>query len=143
MGDDTGQFQMDAAVQAGNSGGPIYDVREFIRYFDQHPDALRDMVAAIEILPARELSDDHRKNLCAPAAGSNVAYWQRLLLTSSINVRCWGRSRHLWHQINVAIFMPVVRGRADQNLSRDLLLNVTQNGHCRCRISPSHSPCQD
>jgi hypothetical protein len=25
MGDDTGQFQMDAAVQAGNSGGPIYD----------------------------------------------------------------------------------------------------------------------
>ncbi len=25
MGDDSGQFQMDAAVQAGNSGGPIYD----------------------------------------------------------------------------------------------------------------------
>jgi S1-C subfamily serine protease len=25
MGDDTGQFQMDAAVQSGNSGGPIYD----------------------------------------------------------------------------------------------------------------------
>ena len=25
MGDDRGQFQMDAAVQSGNSGGPIYD----------------------------------------------------------------------------------------------------------------------
>ena len=25
MGDDSGQFQMDAAVQEGNSGGPIYD----------------------------------------------------------------------------------------------------------------------
>ena len=25
MGDDSGQFQMDAAVQSGNSGGPIYD----------------------------------------------------------------------------------------------------------------------
>ena len=25
MGDDSGQFQMDAAVQHGNSGGPIYD----------------------------------------------------------------------------------------------------------------------
>ena len=25
MGDDSSQFQMDAAVQAGNSGGPIYD----------------------------------------------------------------------------------------------------------------------
>jgi S1-C subfamily serine protease len=25
MGDASGQFQMDAAVQAGNSGGPIYD----------------------------------------------------------------------------------------------------------------------
>ena len=25
MGDDRGQFQMDAAVQKGNSGGPIYD----------------------------------------------------------------------------------------------------------------------
>jgi S1-C subfamily serine protease len=25
MGDDSGQFQMDAAAQAGNSGGPIYD----------------------------------------------------------------------------------------------------------------------
>jgi S1-C subfamily serine protease len=25
MGDDRGQFQMDAAVQLGNSGGPIYD----------------------------------------------------------------------------------------------------------------------
>lgn len=25
IGDDAGQFQMDAAVQAGNSGGPIYD----------------------------------------------------------------------------------------------------------------------
>lgn len=25
VGDDTGQFQMDAAIQPGNSGGPIYD----------------------------------------------------------------------------------------------------------------------
>ena len=25
MGDDSGQFQMDAATQSGNSGGPIYD----------------------------------------------------------------------------------------------------------------------
>jgi len=25
LGDDTGQFQIDAAVQLGNSGGPIYD----------------------------------------------------------------------------------------------------------------------
>ena len=25
MGDDSGQFQMDAAIQSGNSGGPIYD----------------------------------------------------------------------------------------------------------------------
>ena len=25
MGDDSSQFQMDAAVQAGNSGDPIYD----------------------------------------------------------------------------------------------------------------------
>jgi hypothetical protein len=25
IGDDSGQFQMDAAVQSGNSGGPIYD----------------------------------------------------------------------------------------------------------------------
>ena len=25
MGDDSGQFQMDAAAQPGNSGGPIYD----------------------------------------------------------------------------------------------------------------------
>jgi V8-like Glu-specific endopeptidase len=27
MGDDRGQFQIDAAVQAGNSGGPIYDAK--------------------------------------------------------------------------------------------------------------------
>ena len=25
MGDDKGQYQMDAAVQKGNSGGPIFD----------------------------------------------------------------------------------------------------------------------
>jgi S1-C subfamily serine protease len=26
LGDDSGQFQMDAAAQSGNSGGPVYDV---------------------------------------------------------------------------------------------------------------------
>ena len=29
-GDDTGQFQIDAGVQSGNSGGPIYDENENI-----------------------------------------------------------------------------------------------------------------
>ena len=30
LGDDIGQFQMDAAVQPGNSGGPIYDEKNIV-----------------------------------------------------------------------------------------------------------------
>ena len=30
MGDDSGPFQMDAAIRAANSGGPIYDENENI-----------------------------------------------------------------------------------------------------------------
>ena len=30
MGDDSGPFQMDVAIKAGNSGGPIYDENENI-----------------------------------------------------------------------------------------------------------------
>ena len=30
IGDDSGPFQMDVAIMAGNSGGPIYDEKENI-----------------------------------------------------------------------------------------------------------------
>ena len=64
MGDNNAQFQIDAAVQPGNSGGPIYDengnIRSFINIYlnDQdirYSDGMNSIVKngdTIQIVPA-------------------------------------------------------------------------------------------